>query len=210
MSDEAEQRLERTDQLLDEPGPQTRRQDQDLAPEQVADRNEDGVVDSRDADVDTDNTVRDDTSADAVVDRDTAADDREMSVDQAIAAGASDRVPDAAAGEDRATDTTGERDELMPGEVTAAPVDALWNSQTVNDLRNRWQALQLRFVDDPRGVVTEAQSLVGEAVQSLTASLTDQQRELDGWTSGGDGDTEQLRTAFQRYRDFFDRMLGPA
>jgi hypothetical protein len=195
MTDETDQRPDRTSQLVDEPVEQAQRQDQDLDQEQVTDRNEDGVIDSRDTDVDTEDTVRDDTTVDA---------------DDAIAADVSDRAAGAAAGADRAADTTEERDELMPGEMTAEPVGALWDSQTTNDLRNRWQELQLRFVDDPRGVVTEAQSLVGEAVQSLTASLTDQQRELDGWASGGDGDTEQLRVALQRYRDFFDRMLGPA
>ncbi|HEY9377157.1 MAG TPA: hypothetical protein VIQ02_08700, partial [Jiangellaceae bacterium] len=90
------------------------------------------------------------------------------------------------------------------------PVGALWSSQTTGGLRDRWQQLQLRFVDDPRGVVTEAQSLVSEAVQDLTQTLTEQQRDLDGWATGGDGDTEQLRVALQRYRDFFDRLLGQA
>jgi hypothetical protein len=201
MTDQTDQRPEGTSQLVDEQANQARRQDQDLDQERVTDRNEDGVIDSRDTDVDTDDTVRDDDStADVAVDRDIAeVDERAVDVDDSIAADESDRV----------AETTGERDELRPGEMTAEPVGALWNSRTANDLRIRWQELQLRFVDDPRGVVTEAQSLVGEAVQSLTDSLTDQQRELDGWASGGDGDTEQLRTALQRYRDFFDRMLGP-
>jgi hypothetical protein len=198
MTDQTDQRPEGTSQLVDEQANQARRQDQDLDQERVTDRNEDGVIDSRDTDVDS---VRDDDStADVAVDRDIAeVDERAVDVDDSIAADESDRV----------AETTGERDELRPGEMTAEPVGALWNSRTANDLRIRWQELQLRFVDDPRGVVTEAQSLVGEAVQSLTDSLTDQQRELDGWASGGDGDTEQLRTALQRYRDFFDRMLGP-
>jgi hypothetical protein len=201
MTDQTDQRPEGTSQLVDEQANQARRQDQDLDQERVTDRNEDGVIDSRDTDVDTDDTVRDDDStADVAVDRDIAeVDERAVDVDDSIAPDESDRV----------AETTGERDKLRPGEMTAEPVGALWNSRTANDLRIRWQELQLRFVDDPRGVVTEAQSLVGEAVQSLTDSLTDQQRELDGWASGGDGDTEQLRTALQRYRDFFDRMLGP-
>ena len=74
---------------------------------------------------------------------------------------------------------------------------------------SRWQELQLRFVDDPRGVVIEARSLVAEAVQSLTAALSDRQRDLDGLASSN-GDTEQLRTALQRYRDFFDRWSATA
>jgi hypothetical protein len=44
-------------------------------------------------------------------------------------------------------------------------------------------------------------------VQSLTAALSDRQRDLDGLASSN-GDTEQLRTALQRYRDFFDQVVG--
>jgi hypothetical protein len=108
-----------------------------------------------------------------------------------------------------AADVADEPEGLMPGEMAAAPVGAPWSAQTAGNLRDRWQELQLRFVDDPRGVVTQAQSLVGEAVEGLTKALAEQRRALDGWASGGNGDTEQLRVALQRYRDFFDRVLGP-
>jgi hypothetical protein len=131
-----------------------------------------------------------------------------------VAAGTDDGdIADATSGSvDRATteDTGDERDELLPGEAAVAPVGALWSSASISGLQDRWQQLQLRFVDDPRGVLAEAQSLVAEAVQGFTSALTGQQRELDGWASGGAGDTEQLRVALQRYRDFFDRLVSQA
>jgi hypothetical protein len=99
-------------------------------------------------------------------------------------------------------------DELMPGDKGPGAVGAIWSMDAANSLRGRWQELQLRFVDDPRGVVTEAQALVDEAVRGLTRALTEQQGELDGWTSAGNGDTETLRVALQRYREFFDRVLN--
>jgi hypothetical protein len=52
------------------------------------------------------------------------------------------------------------------------------------------------------------QALVAEAVQTLSAAVADRQRELDSWSHGGGHDTEQLRIAVQRYRDFFELLLG--
>jgi hypothetical protein len=97
--------------------------------------------------------------------------------------------------------------ERMPSDVTTSPVTTIWPEDTVNDMRTRWQAAQLRFVDDPAAATGEMQTLVGEAVQALSAALADRQRELDGWSRSGH-DTEQLRLAVQRYRDFYELLLG--
>ena len=167
----------------------TRRADNgaDLAPETMSDRNDDGSAD-----------VIADSDVDDVIDQTEAAvDDAPITVDD----------NSTVAGEPATSEAADQRDELLPGEMGAAPVGDLWAADSADDLHSRWQELQLRFVDDPRGVVTEARSLVAEAVQSLTAALSDRQRDLDGLASSN-GDTEQLRTALQRYRDFFDRVVG--
>jgi hypothetical protein len=171
----------------------TRRADSgaDLDPEVVSDRNYDGSADAiadRDVD-DVDDVDMDRTEA--------AADDAPVTDD--------DNSP--VAGEPATSEGADQRDELLPGEMGTAPVGDLWVADSADDLQSRWQELQLRFVDDPRGVVIEARSLVAEAVQSLTAALSDRQRDLDGLASSN-GDTEQLRTALQRYRDFFDQVVG--
>ena len=171
----------------------TRRADSgaDLDPEVVSDRNDDGSADAiadRDVD-DVDDVDMDRTEA--------AVDDAPVTVD--------DNSP--VAGEPATSEGADQRDELLPGEMGTAPVGDLWAADSADDLQSRWQELQLRFVDDPRGVVIEARSLVAEAVQSLTAALSDRQRDLDGLASSN-GDTEQLRTALQRYRDFFDQVVG--
>ena len=155
----------------------------DLDPEVVSDRNDAGSADVI-ADVDVDRT-------------EAAVDDAPVTVDD----------NSSVAGEPATSEAADQRDELLPGEMGATPVGDLWAADSADDLHSRWQELQLRFVDDPRGVVTEARSLVAEAVQSLTAALSDRQRDLDGLASSN-GDTEQLRTALQRYRDFFDRVVG--
>jgi hypothetical protein len=92
-------------------------------------------------------------------------------------------------------------------DANTGPATPLWDNEAADDLRQRWQSLQLRFVDDPRAVATEAQTLVGEAVNTLTNSLAERQRLLDGWDTATD-DTEQLRVTVQRYRDLFELVLG--
>ncbi|HET9141387.1 MAG TPA: hypothetical protein VFO68_18620, partial [Actinophytocola sp.] len=75
-----------------------------------------------------------------------------------------------------------------------------------------WRDVQLRFVDDPRGAADEAQALVGEAVEALTAALTERRTDLDGWrgadADAGDSETERMRMAVRGYRDFLDRLLN--
>jgi hypothetical protein len=90
------------------------------------------------------------------------------------------------------------------------PADAatLFAEETAQDFRDRWRDVQLRFVDDPRAAVGEAQSLVEEAIEALSAALREQKAKLGGWQESGSADTEQLRVAVRGYRDFLDRVLG--
>lgn len=75
-------------------------------------------------------------------------------------------------------------------------------------LRSRWDALQASFVDDPKQCVQEADGLVEEVVQRLTASFAQARSRLDEqWSQGHEASTEDLRLALQRYRDFFQRLL---
>ncbi|MEU4480917.1 hypothetical protein AB0F68_23105 [Micromonospora sp. NPDC023966] len=92
----------------------------------------------------------------------------------------------------------------------AVPTDAatLFAPEIAQDFRDRWRDVQLRFVDDPRAAVGEAQSLVEEAIEALSAALREQKAKLGGWQESGSADTEQLRVAVRGYRDFLDRVLG--
>lgn len=75
--------------------------------------------------------------------------------------------------------------------------------------RDRWTDVQTGFVDDPRSAVQNAQRLVDDLVKELTDVFTRERSTLEGqWSGGGDADTEALRVALQRYRDFFNRLLG--
>jgi hypothetical protein len=71
----------------------------------------------------------------------------------------------------------------------------------------QWPAIQSLFVDDPRGAVERAEAAAGEVAASLIATLEREQTELrTSWQQNAD--TEQLRTALQRYRAFCGRLEG--
>jgi hypothetical protein len=102
--------------------------------------------------------------------------------------------------------------ELRPGDVPAGTGLALLDGETGDRFRDRWQQLQLHFVDDPRRVVGLASALVDDVVAALRDAVEQQRTGLEDWQSNKDGDahsedTERLRVAVHRYRDFLDRLL---
>lgn len=79
----------------------------------------------------------------------------------------------------------------------------------MDDLRSRWSDVQAGFVDDPQNAVQRAHGLVTDLVNELTDTFTRERSNLEGqWKGGGTADTEALRIALQRYRSFFNRLLG--
>jgi hypothetical protein len=90
---------------------------------------------------------------------------------------------------------------------TTTGQEQLVPQSAVMDFKARWEAIQQGFVDDPRSAVTDADKLVGDVLQKLSATFEEQHRELEGQWSDGEPSTEDLRSALQRYRAFFDRLL---
>ncbi|MBQ1027208.1 hypothetical protein [Micromonospora sp. C95] len=171
---------------------------------------DDRVADDR---VDVDPATDDTVMATATVDDDTrtatteAGDDARTMTDDDTAAGG--------VGYGSATPTMVDPDTQTSGEGTsnsqaAVPAGAatLFDGATAQGFRDRWRDVQLRFVDDPRAAAGEAQSLVEEAMEALSAALAEHRNKLGGWQEDGSADTEQLRVAVREYRDFLDRVLG--
>jgi hypothetical protein len=72
----------------------------------------------------------------------------------------------------------------------------------------RWQTIQVAFVDEPKGAVQDADSLVAEVMQRLAESFASERDRLEQqWSGGEETGTEELRLALQRYRSFFNRLL---
>jgi hypothetical protein len=94
-----------------------------------------------------------------------------------------------------------------PGDVAERPI-ALWSDEAAEQLRERWREVQGQFIDDPDAAVTGAKSLVTEAVRALADTLLAAQDELDPYRSGDRADTETMRIAMRRYREFLERVLA--
>lgn len=75
--------------------------------------------------------------------------------------------------------------------------------------RDRWEQIQIGFVDEPRSAVQRADGLVAEVMKDLASSFAEERSRLEGqWDRGDDVSTEDLRQALQRYRSFFQRLLA--
>jgi hypothetical protein len=100
----------------------------------------------------------------------------------------------------------------------AGPNDAMTENENDNGhgslfrdtegLRQRWESVQVGFVDNPREAVGEAEQLVSSAISELGNRFRQQREILEtSWSEGHDPSTDDLRAAFQSYRDFFGRLL---
>lgn len=98
-----------------------------------------------------------------------------------------------------------DRTPVEPDEERLSP---LFGEETADKFRSRWLAIQSRFVDDPRDSVQQADDLVSDVIESITASFADRRGSMEKeWNSGGDTSTEDLRIALKQYRSFFERLL---
>jgi hypothetical protein len=74
--------------------------------------------------------------------------------------------------------------------------------------KDRWEQIQVRFVDEPQASVKDADALVTELMQRLADSFAEERGRLEAqWERGEQASTEDLRTALQQYRSFFRRLL---
>jgi hypothetical protein len=73
---------------------------------------------------------------------------------------------------------------------------------------DRWSTIQAAFIDDPRASVTQAASLVNEAVEALITTMREQQASLASSWQAQNADTEQLRSTFRGYRTFWNSVTG--
>jgi hypothetical protein len=104
----------------------------------------------------------------------------------------------------------------VPTAVSASTAERLFPEGAGEKLRDRWQHIQVDFVDDPRHAVEEADTLLDQVATQLTESITANRRTLrDSWDKQGAGSaaddsgfpTEQLRLTLQQYRSMLNRLL---
>jgi hypothetical protein len=160
-----------------------------------------------------DDLAREDLAASPAPTEDPAADrapdaelgrDRLLQQEDRTIEGARDREPArAAVGEPAAT--------MAPdaGAADATTAGPLLAADDAEGFRARWTDVQTGFVDAPRQAVEQADELVAEVMQHLARTFADERGRLEGhWDRGDEVSTDELRTAFQRYRSFFERLLA--
>jgi hypothetical protein len=87
--------------------------------------------------------------------------------------------------------------------------EALFADEELSGFRSRWDEIQSGFVDEPRQAVEQADALVADVVDRLTAGFSEARSRLEEqWAKGEDASTEELRVALTRYRSFFKRLLA--
>jgi hypothetical protein len=140
-----------------------------------------------------------DRAPDAELDRDRL----QQQDDRTIEGVPPDREPaEAAVGEPAATMAP----DAGADTATAGPLLA---ADDAEGFRARWTDVQTGFVDAPRQAVERADELVAEVMQHLARTFADERGRLEGhWDRGDEISTDELRTAFQRYRSFFERLLA--
>ena len=85
----------------------------------------------------------------------------------------------------------------------------LFSSEEANNLRARWDSVQVAFVDEPRKAVEDADSLVAATMKRLAEVFAEERQKLEHqWDRGDNVSTEDLRQALRRYRSFFSRLLS--
>jgi hypothetical protein len=157
--------------------------------------------------------------------RESIADDR-AAVDDRGDAAADDRASAAAAVPAAAAAAEGDRDidrdtdtHADTRDTTAASTDTATTGRSADDaaplladsegFQSRWEEIQVRFVDEPRGAVEDADALVATVMQRLAEGFAQERERLESqWGRGEDISTEDLRVALQRYRSFFQRLLS--
>ena len=108
----------------------------------------------------------------------------------------------------RPVDVDDRSDEPLDPDGSAEPTVPLFAADEGERFRSRWTEVQTGFVDRPRESVEEADRLVTDLMQRLTAQFSEERSRLEAqWDRGDDASTEDLRVALTRYRSFFERLL---
>ncbi len=197
----------------DDPAPVTAESAEEPAAQETADEQTDAAATEPEAEDTT--AVTDDAASD--VDEAETGPDAQADSAPAEAAAPATQTPPAGTGpaatEDEGTTVQATLEETeastsasaRPGDVAETPI-TVWSEEEAQRLRTEWRELQIQFIDEPTAAVAGAKRLVTEAVEQLSQSLLAQRDQLDPQSE--DPDTEALRVAMRRYREFLDRLLA--
>jgi hypothetical protein len=180
----------------------------DLASQQPRDTTRPDLTEEEEADLarlDEDEAAPEDRVRDELAGDQAVTGDRAPAVEPDVEeVAAAEQEPAPAAGGEPAAERA--PDAGTPGTTTAGP---LLVADDAERFRARWTDVQNGFVDAPQQAVEQADGLVAELMQHLASTFADERGRLERqWDRGDEVSTDDLRTAFQRYRSFFERLLA--
>jgi len=153
-------------------------------------------------------TMADPTIGSGGANADPAATAEPIAADEPVAADEPIRTDEPVAVDEPADDPVA-AESTRTTERTTAEADAGPLLPDSEGFQSRWEDIQVRFVDEPRGAVEDADALVATVMQKLAEGFAQERERLEAqWGRGEDISTEDLRVALQRYRSFFQRLLS--
>jgi hypothetical protein len=87
-------------------------------------------------------------------------------------------------------------------------VEAWLDKNVADEMRSRWNAIQVQFVDSPCTAVEQGDALVAEVMEKFDQILSGKQNAVhQQWLNHDDITTEELRITLQNYRSILDHLL---
>ncbi|NJD57842.1 MAG: hypothetical protein C3F13_12895 [Anaerolineales bacterium] len=77
-----------------------------------------------------------------------------------------------------------------------------------DEMRSRWNTIQIQFVESPCTAVEQGDALIGEVMERFSQMLSDHQESLNQqWINHDDITTEELRMTLLNYRILLEHLL---
>lgn len=104
-----------------------------------------------------------------------------------------------------------EHDQTRDRDMTAAghehPHDGGYMWSGMGEYQTRFDQLKMDFIEHPKETVSKAEALAKEAVERMTSTMNDRLNRIHSELGDGkEDDTERMRVAMNRYREFMDSL----
>lgn len=80
----------------------------------------------------------------------------------------------------------------------------MWDG--MGEYRQRFDQLQMNFIEQPKETVQKAEQLANEAVERMVNTLHDRLSHIHSELGDGNSDTERMRVAMSHYRHFVESL----
>src|ERR1051326_7848201 len=92
--------------------------------------------------------------------------------------------------------------------VNRSPVTDRYGWSGMDDYKQRFEQLQVQFIEEPKETVKKAEALVEEAVERVISSMHDRVNGIHSELGDDTDDTERLRVPIRRDRERMDSFAN--